>query len=93
MTSRLKDTNDRIHYPTAWGGHVADRPFPDVVEATTWQSILTAPENREIMLYVTDAAHRLPSFQTRCRWHPDAGFCVCEFREATMWRELSGGES
>jgi hypothetical protein len=33
MADRPKDTNDAIRYPTAWGGHVLDRPEPDLEDA------------------------------------------------------------
>lgn len=45
------------------------------------------PKDRPILVY---AAPRegLPGFKSTCRWHPDAGFCVDELREATHWWEL-----
>jgi hypothetical protein len=30
MADRPKDTVDALRYPTAWGGHVSDRPEPDL---------------------------------------------------------------
>lgn len=30
MTTNPKDTDDAVRYPDAWGGHVLDRPEPDL---------------------------------------------------------------
>lgn len=77
--------------PPTWCDLALEAEFPDVVKATAWQPIYSAPLNREIMVYAP-AAHGLRSMQSRCRWHLDAGFCVDELREPTLWRELTVDE-
>jgi hypothetical protein len=50
------------------------------------------PRDRWIFVYAApytggwdDPSMWLPGFVSLCRWHPDAGFCVDELREAVMW--------
>lgn len=60
-----------------------------------WQPIETAPRDRLVEVYApspdparwTPEVHDLPPIVCLARWHPDAGFCVCEIREVTHWRE------
>jgi hypothetical protein len=60
-----------------------------------WQPIETAPRDRLVEVYApspdpkrwTPEVHNLPPVVCLARWHPDAGFCVCEIREVTHWRE------
>lgn len=50
-----------------------------------WQRMESAPLDREVHVYAP-AAHGLDAFYTKAAHHPDAGFCVCELREPTLWR-------
>lgn len=50
---------------------MSDRPF---------QPMTTAPKDREIEV-ITDAREGLPPLVSKCRWHPNAGFCVDELYE------------
>lgn len=60
-----------------------------------WQPIETAPRDRLVEVYApspdperwTPEVHKLPPIVCLARWHPDGGFCVCEIREVTHWRE------
>lgn len=60
-----------------------------------WQPIETAPRDRLVEVYApspdparwTPEVHNLPPIVCLARWHPDGGFCVCEIREVTHWRE------
>lgn len=57
-----------------------------------WQPIATAPRDRLILVFAPGEDPRwspaLPDLITVCRWHPDAGFCVCELRDPTHWMPL-----
>ena len=50
----------------------------------TWRPIDTAPLDRPVWVYVAEY-EGLPSFQTACAWHPDAGWCADELRPVTHW--------
>lgn len=54
---------------------------------SSWHDISSAPQDIPVLIYA-EAAHGLPAFQTVAQWHSDAGWCVCELREATHWRPL-----
>lgn len=53
-----------------------------------WAPISTAPKDREIQVFCPEKEGLLPMV-SRCKWHPDAGFCVDELREPTLWAEIS----
>lgn len=60
-----------------------------LAEATTgWQPIETAPTDGTEVLVWAPPAHGLPGLRAVAAYHPDAGWTVCEFREATHWRPL-----
>jgi len=52
-----------------------------------WAPIATAPRDRWIWIR-TDSRPGLPVLVRPCRWHPDAGFTVCEIREPIEWHEM-----
>lgn len=58
-----------------------------------WEPIETAPKDRPIRLFAPGVSDRwegdLGDLIAVCRWHPDAGFCVCELREPTHWQEVA----
>jgi hypothetical protein len=61
MTTRLKDTVDALRYPTAWAGHVLDRPEPDLEDVMTSNSD-PANDNPEVSppsISLTDLATAL----------------------------------
>ena len=50
-----------------------------------WLPINSAPmDGTEIIVYCPPA-HGLPHMVSVCSWHEDAGFCVDELREPTLW--------
>lgn len=51
-----------------------------------WQPIETAPKDRLIEVFASEY-EGLNAMISLCQWHPDAGFCVCELRTASHWRE------
>jgi hypothetical protein len=56
-----------------------------------WQPIETAPrDGTEVIAYSQDVRGNsgLNPFVSLCAWHPDAGFCTCELRDATHWMPL-----
>lgn len=62
-----------------------------------WQPIETAPKDGTPVLvyamivnpsYWHECMRDLPPFMTVARWHNDAGWAVCEVREATHWMPL-----
>jgi hypothetical protein len=63
----------------------ASQPSP-----SPWMPIETAPKDgTEFWAYSQDlSGNGLSSFQSRCAWHPDAGFCTDEIREPTHWMPL-----
>lgn len=52
-----------------------------------------APQDRMLQLwaapYRDSVSEPLDGFVTAGRWHPDAGFCVCELREVRAWLPLA----
>jgi hypothetical protein len=62
--------------------------FEVVRGVSGWRPIETAPKDGATLLAYASPAHGLDGFQTLCSWHPDAGFCVDELREATHWMPL-----
>lgn len=65
-----------------------------VVADHEWRPIATAAHDPDLIIEVkTEARHDLaegveplPSIECLCAWHPDAGFCVDDLREVTLWR-------
>lgn len=51
-----------------------------------WQPIETAPTDGTVVRVLTNSVQELPAFECLAAYHPDAGWCVDEFREATHWR-------
>ena len=50
-----------------------------------WRPIETARQDgTKIWVYAAEY-EGLPAFQTECRYHPDAGWCVDELRHVTHW--------
>lgn len=64
----------------------------DTGEATPappeWQPIETAPKDGTLFLSWAPAREGLPAMYSLCAWHPDAGFCIDEIREASIWTPL-----
>lgn len=53
-----------------------------------WQPIATAPtDGTRVLLYVPPY-FTLPSFQCVGQYHPNAGWCVDELRDASYWMPL-----
>lgn len=69
-----------------------------------WHTMDSAPKDREIEVYAIDPiipehgpqkywdGHELEPIQVKATYHPDAGFCVCEFRVAILWREAASNK-
>jgi hypothetical protein len=53
-----------------------------------WQPIETAPKDGRLILVWAPAKEGFTSLYSLCRYHPDAGFCIDEIREATHWMPL-----
>jgi hypothetical protein len=60
---------------------------PRRVRDVTWAPIATAPHDRTIVVYAP-GREGLPPMVSHCRYHPDAGFCIDELREPSLWTEL-----
>lgn len=45
------------------------------------------PKDHPILVYAP-AREGLPPLMSVCQWHPDAGFCIDELREPTIWTTL-----
>lgn len=52
-----------------------------------WRDIETAPKDRIIEVYAPAFEDALGPMISLCQWHPDAGFCICQLRRPTHWRE------
>jgi len=50
-----------------------------------WMDIETAPKDGTEIAVYCPSAHGLPEMVSLCAWHKDAGFCVDELREPTLW--------
>ena len=57
-----------------------------------WQSIETAPRDGTEIIVYCPPAHGLRHMASVCAWHEDAGFCVDELREPTLWQPLPPAE-
>lgn len=75
-------------------GHVGWSPgygrmpiqIPDIDH---WKPIDTAPKDgTEVIVYCPPNQHGLAHLVSICSWHEDAGWCVCELREPTLWTSL-----
>ena len=53
-----------------------------------WMSISIAPRDGNDIIVYCPPAHGLNHLVSVCAWHEDAGFCVCELREPTLWIPL-----
>lgn len=53
-----------------------------------WQPIDSAPTDGTVVWVYNDAAHGLPGFCCKAAYHPDAGWCCDELREATLWMPI-----
>lgn len=45
------------------------------------------PKDRDILVYAPPYED-LKELYSVCRWHEDAGFCIDELREPTLWCEI-----
>lgn len=60
--------------------------FCDPVD-TSWMPIETAPTDGTVVeCYAPGAIHALHDLIGPCAYHPDAGWCMDEIREITLWR-------
>lgn len=57
----------------------------EAAEQAAWQPIEDAPDDRQIAVWCP-SREGLDELMAFCRHHPDAGFCVDEFREPTLYR-------
>ncbi len=68
---------------------MTDTPDPAAIAASLeWQHIDSAPKDRWIFVYAAPY-FELEGFVCVCHWHPDAGFCVDELREAVAWMPIT----
>ena len=74
-----------------WGGQGHIVLALDGDTRSPWFKIEDAPKDRVIYVFTegTGGLEDLPSFTSRCKYHPDAGFCTDELRQVTHWQELS----
>lgn len=56
--------------------------------APGWRGIESAPRDGTRVLVWAGRCCDLPGFWTIAAYHKDAGWCVCELREATHWQPL-----
>ena len=56
--------------------------------ANDWRPISTAPKDGTEIIVYCPPAHGLNHMASVCAWHEDAGFCVCELREPSLWIPL-----
>lgn len=53
-----------------------------------WMPIETAPRDGNEIIVYCPPAHGLPHMASVCAYHEDAGFCVDELREPSLWIPL-----
>jgi hypothetical protein len=53
-----------------------------------WLPINSAPKDGTEIIVYCPPAHGLNHMASVCAYHEDAGFCVCELREPTLWIPL-----
>ena len=56
--------------------------------SAAWLPIESAPKDGTEIIVYCPPAHGLPHMASVCAWHEDAGFCVDELREPTLWIPL-----
>jgi hypothetical protein len=67
---------------------------PECAVEQDWQPISTAPRDGTEVLVYARVLHpekwgvHLEPMVCAASYHPDAGWCVCEIRDATHWRPL-----
>lgn len=64
----------------------------DVEPNSTWYPIAIAPKKIKIAVYCPPYED-LDELVSVCQWHPDAGFCVDEVRQPTLWTYLPVNKS
>ena len=66
------------------------RPLLMSLLASGWKPIdANTPRHREILVYCPPRPDEdLPYLVSVCKWHPDAGFCVDELREPTLYQDI-----
>lgn len=52
-----------------------------------WQTIESAPKDREILVYAPSYQDLRPLISV-CKWHDSAGFCIDELRQPSHYCEL-----
>jgi hypothetical protein len=55
---------------------------------SAWMPIESAPKDGSEIIVYCPPAHGLNHMASVCAWHEDAGFCVDELREPTLWIPL-----
>lgn len=75
-----------VSVPDHWPWCVACGEYHAACRYGSWAPIETAPRDREIVVYAP-SLEGLGPLVSFCLWHPDAGFCVDELREPTLWQE------
>jgi len=53
-----------------------------------WQPIKTAPTDGTEVLVYAPPREGLKEMRSVCAYHPDAGWCIDELREVTLWQPL-----
>ena len=56
--------------------------------APSWMPIETAPKDGTEIIVYCPSAHGIQHMASVCAYHEDAGFCVDELREPTIWIPL-----
>lgn len=67
---------------------VAERPSDAADCSDVWSPIESAPKDGTEIIVYCPPAHGLPHMASVCAYHEDAGFCVDELREPTLWIPL-----
>ena len=60
-------------------------------DVSEWHPIETAPRDRPVEIYAAPFED-LRGFACVATWHPEGGWCVCEIRQATHWREVGSDD-
>jgi len=77
-----------LGWPTNDDREKAGGDCPRTACSAGWLLIDSAPKDGTEFIVYCPPAHGLNHIASICAWHEDAGFCVDELREPTLWIPL-----
>lgn len=89
---RIEEHIERLHRCSRYYDRAVELSFcysllRECTELDPWLPIEEAPKDRQIVVYAPPYQD-LESIVSKCQWHEDAGFCIDELRQPTLWQDL-----